>query len=99
MIASGFLPVVCGDFLICESATQPSTIAAMPGSGRKQPSTRPRLPLIIDPIANPCFGVVSGSGGGVVASKTGLIGVPAPGATQPPGIGGCRGSHCVSCSE
>ena len=42
-----------GDFLICESAINPSTMAMIPGIGPKHPTTSPRMPIIIDASANP----------------------------------------------
>src|SRR6185369_14281075 len=97
-IASGLPPVASGDFLICMSANEPSTIAAMAGSGPKQLSTRPSRPVTNDATANPWLGCLTGRGGGGGGCHTGVIGGRSSGATQPPAISGCRGNHCVSCS-
>src|SRR5690349_92847 len=99
MIASGLPPIVCGDCLICESAIKPRTIAAMAGSGPIQPSARPRMPVIIEATAKPWLCGLRGCSGGGGGCHTGVIGGRSSGATQPPGNGGSRGSHCVSCSE
>src|SRR5690348_7816420 len=99
MIASGLPPVVSGERLICERAIEPRMIAAIPGSGPKQPRTKPIMPVIIDPTARPWLCCLRGSGGGGGGCHTGVIGGRSSGATQPPSNGDSRGSHCVSCSE
>src|ERR1043166_2834050 len=88
----------------------PSMTAAKPGIGPKQLSARPIRPVIIEAIASPWLGALTGRSGGGGACHTGCtgcgcgchtgcIGGRSSGATQPPGIGGSRGSHCGFCSE
>src|ERR1043165_392158 len=103
VIAIPFPVYFSGDFLICESATKPSTRAMIPGTGPKHHDSRiPARPTIIDAIASPWLGpgvrgYTIGGGGGLHAP--GLIGGRSSGAIHPPATGGSRGSHIVSCSS
>src|ERR1043165_2571933 len=103
-VAYGFPLNRSGDFLICESATKPMIMPAIPGSGPKQPIRNPAMLVIIDASANPwllwpLIGTYGMAGGGGGVHGPGLIGGRSSGAIQPPGSGVSRGSHFVSCSS
>src|SRR6185503_5562681 len=103
-MANGFPPTFSGVFLICERAMRPMMKAAMPGSGPKHhiPNTIPAMAVIIDASARLWLGraLIGRYGGGGGGCHTGgFIDGRSSGGTHPPGIGGCRGNHCVSCSE
>src|SRR6185369_6910010 len=103
-VANGFPPTLSGVFFICDSAIAPMITAAIPGTGPKhqKPNTSPAMAVIIEASASPwLFPVLGGRyGGGAGGCHTGgFIDGRSSGGIHAPGIGGCRGSHCVSCSE
>lgn len=89
----------------CESATKPKITAKMPGIGIEQikPKTMAITPVINEAIDIGCGGGVtvvrSGAGAAMGGCHGPVIGARSSGATQPPGSGRSRGSHCVACSD
>ena len=89
----------------CDRATKPKITARIPGIGIEQakPKTMAITPVINEAIDIGC-GVAltfvrNGAGCATGGCHGPVIGARSSGATQPPGSGRSRGSHCVACSD